>query len=192
MNPFDAYRTYLAMKRHFTSNYDYVKYNGKVNVSVAAFEKRKDKYFFEKLGKFKDPHGLLISALFNDPNVWIGDILTEESIKRYNAMKGRWETASYRFKQDLNQFDDLNTAMKVVDGEAPEIFGAYLDGRVSPETLIILNTIGKVFNYWKSNVSDAYVFPGELMSLEKMGSFFKPDRTKYLESFRRIMAEREE
>ena len=45
---FEVYICYLAMKRHFTSSYDYFKYNGKVNARVDAFENRKDKFFFFK------------------------------------------------------------------------------------------------------------------------------------------------
>ena len=47
---FDVYKTYLAVKLHFTSDtYDYYKYDGKVNAKLDTFTKRKDRYFFHKL-----------------------------------------------------------------------------------------------------------------------------------------------
>jgi hypothetical protein len=53
-NGFTAYSEYLAIKRHFTTKYDYFKYNGKVNVSKESFESRRDAYQFQRLSKKKD------------------------------------------------------------------------------------------------------------------------------------------
>ena len=39
MTDFEAYRQFLALKLHFTSeHYDYFKYNGKHNATVSSFE----------------------------------------------------------------------------------------------------------------------------------------------------------
>ena len=47
---FDVYKTYVAVKLHFTTSaYDYHKYNGKVNASLEQFTRRNDRYFFYKL-----------------------------------------------------------------------------------------------------------------------------------------------
>ena len=56
---FDAYKTYLAIKQHFTSGYDYFKYNGKVKAKIESFLKRKDKFFFRKLQKRYDKDELV-------------------------------------------------------------------------------------------------------------------------------------
>ena len=40
---FKAYKLYLAVKNHFTTSYDYFKYNGKVNAKEDSFLKRRDK-----------------------------------------------------------------------------------------------------------------------------------------------------
>ena len=63
---FNAYRTYLALKQHFTSNYDYFKYNGKVNVSPNSFETRKDKFHFYKLSKKKDYQKIILSTIVDN------------------------------------------------------------------------------------------------------------------------------
>ena len=56
VEPYDAYVKYLAMKSHFTDKkYDYIKYNGKVKAWRTTFETRRDKYFFYKLSKQKNP-----------------------------------------------------------------------------------------------------------------------------------------
>ena len=49
---YNAYKTYVALKNHFTSDsYDYFKYKGKARVKEETFLKRKDKFFFEKIEK---------------------------------------------------------------------------------------------------------------------------------------------
>ena len=56
---FDAYKVYLALKQHFTSNYDYFKYNGKVRAGEESFLKRNDRFFFRKLSKKYDKEELI-------------------------------------------------------------------------------------------------------------------------------------
>ena len=52
MSPFETYQTYLSMKSHFTnSKYDFFKYGGKSRATVTSFNKRKDKYWFEKTSR---------------------------------------------------------------------------------------------------------------------------------------------
>ena len=52
MMPFETYKTYLAMKQHFTKDkYDYHKYCGRSRASLNSFYKRKDRYFFEKMSR---------------------------------------------------------------------------------------------------------------------------------------------
>ena len=72
---FETYVYYLALKRHFTSNYDFVKYNGKVNARVDAFERRKDKFFFFKLSKRKDVKNFILANLLLKPDAWAGSLV---------------------------------------------------------------------------------------------------------------------
>ena len=57
MEPFDAYKYYMAIKLHFESDsYDAPKYNFKTSISPQSFWKRRDKYHFAKLSrKFNKP-----------------------------------------------------------------------------------------------------------------------------------------
>ena len=40
MNEFEAYEKYVALKLHFTSEYDYFRYNGKTSVTPKSFNER--------------------------------------------------------------------------------------------------------------------------------------------------------
>jgi len=74
---FATYAMFHALKLHFTSDsYDYVKYNGKTNVSKQTFSTRKDKYTFYRLSRKYDVQELkdfLVSNfLAGDVEWWQG------------------------------------------------------------------------------------------------------------------------
>jgi len=55
MKPLEVYQSYLAFKNHFTKEkYDYFKYGGRSRASEGAFNKRKDRYFFERMSRKKN------------------------------------------------------------------------------------------------------------------------------------------
>ena len=51
MNGLEAYSTYLAVRNHFKTDYDYFKYNGKIKVNEDKFRTRRDHYQFEKMAR---------------------------------------------------------------------------------------------------------------------------------------------
>ena len=53
VEPYECYKEYLAIKRHFTSpSYDYFKYDSmNIRTSKMTFSKRKDNFLFAKLAK---------------------------------------------------------------------------------------------------------------------------------------------
>lgn len=179
---------YIALKRHFSSSYDYIKYNGKVNVSAASLEKRRDRYHFHKLAKQPDPLGLAVSNLFKDPSCWVGDLFDEEAQTVYRDMKRRRETLSYLFKDELTSIDDLQDSLKVRDGQHPHLLKLYLRGKVSPETLIILDDIGRIFSYWDGKIEETYQWPEVRFKLDKLRPFFPYNRDKYKQAFADIVA----
>lgn len=186
LSPFDAYVMYLALKRHFSSDYDYVKYNGRVSASLGSFEKRKDRYQFQKLAKQKDPFGLILSNMVEDPGVWVGDLFDDVALRRYGEMKKRRETMAYRFKDELSSIDELESSMKVVNGDHPHLLKLFMRGKVSPETMVILNNIGKgqLFSYWSDKIQDAYSWPDTERKLIKYSPFLNYDKAKYTEYFK--------
>ena len=52
VTPFDTYQHYLSLKNHFTNpKYDFFRYGAKTRASVSSFNKRRDKYWFEKTSR---------------------------------------------------------------------------------------------------------------------------------------------
>jgi len=106
MAPFDCYKTYLALKNHFTKDsYDYHKYCKKTRASLQTFYRRKDRFWFEKLARNKDDKEVVDFFVSNfitctDPSkLWIGEMIREGE-SRYEQWKKRNQSLSYVFKEE--------------------------------------------------------------------------------------------
>jgi len=155
MSPFDAYKTYLALKNHFTkSKYDYKLYCGKSRVSLQSFYKRRDRFFFEKISRQrseKEIEDFFVSnfALCNDPEtLWIGEII-KEGEGRYKEWQKRVQSLSYFFKQESESLFEENKFNDIFDCSKghPVILKKFLIGEISLETMIIYD---RIFDYIKN------------------------------------------
>lgn len=151
MEAIDAYKTYVALKNHFTrESYDYFKYNKKTNVTFDSFLKRKDKIFFAKLGKRKEDYleEFLVANFLRDPKVWIGELLSEDAETVYKEWKKRQESISYVFMNEIEFLSEYDSKEKLEeffkipsDGSHPRIFVMLLRKEISMETYVILDSI---------------------------------------------------
>ena len=154
MVPFDTYKTYLALKNHFTKDsYDYHKYQGKSRASLQSFYKRKDRYWFEKLSRQKEDKEVVDFFVANfvsctDPQtVWIGELI-KEGETRYKSWQKRIQSLSYLFKEESQQLFE-NKFEEVFDCSKghPLLLKMFLVGNISLETLVIYD---KIFLFGKN------------------------------------------
>jgi hypothetical protein len=113
MNGYQTYQIYQSLKLHFTTDYDAVKYNYKTAVRQDTFERRRDRYFFEKLSRRFNKEKLIhyfTANLIHNPKVWIGDMKEET----YNEYISRYDKLTYMVTQDMKlmaekgySFDDI-------------------------------------------------------------------------------------
>jgi len=155
MTPYECYIDYLALKRHFTTDsYDYFKYNGKVNAKRESFEKRKDKFFFEKLSKHRDPHGLILANLLQSNEAWIRDLVGDKAQDNYNGWIRKIQSITRLVDSELSNLDDdFNSNFRVVNGNHPPLLKLYLSNRISLETLIILTSITGCISHWNKTLN---------------------------------------
>lgn len=176
---YEMYIYYLALKRHFTSSYDYHKYNGKINASITSFETRKDKFFFYKLSKRSDAKDFILANMVNDPKIWIGDIVGEEGEKVFTEWTKKQQSLSYVFKTELGKLDeDFDSNLITKDGQHPKLLRLHTSGNISQETLIIIDDLTNVFSYWSKKVLDKIIFPDILNRCNKYKPFLNYDKTK--------------
>ena len=154
VTPFETYQTYLSMKSHFTNpKYDFFRYGGKSRATMSSFNKRKDKYWFEKTSrKYSDEEVLnFLLANFvntdNQQNLWIGEIINSGE-RTYAEWMRRKQSLTYIFKEQSEKLlseIELEELFSCSKGH-PLILKKYLGGEVSLETFVILE---KIFSFGK-------------------------------------------
>ena len=154
VTPFETYRTYLSMKSHFTNpKYDFIKYGGKSRATITSFNKRKDKYWFEKTSrKYSDQEVIdfLLSNFINasnPQNLWIGEIINSGE-RTYAEWMKRQQSLTYLFTEQSSELlseKNLDEVFNCSKGH-PIVLKKYLGGEISLETFAILE---KVFSFQK-------------------------------------------
>jgi len=181
---FNTYVKFLALKKHFTTDgYDYFKYNGKVRANFDTFMSRNDAYSFAKLSKKDDPHGLILSNLLINKNIWVRDLLDSEGEARYTNWRKRIESLGYIFKSELAHLDDEYKRNFIsIDGQHPLVMTMLLQKKISLETFTILAHSANIFSYWQEKIVDKHVSCDIINKSKKYKPFldFDADRFKKL------------
>lgn len=181
MTPYEAYRDYLALRNHFNNaSYDYFKYNGKASGSVDSFNKRKDKFFFEKLAKHRDPHGLMVANFVYNPKTWVKDIAySEMAAKTYDSWLKRLQSLTYIVTDDCSRLDpDFDSNFLVEDGEHPSLLRSYLGGQITLETLVVLTDMVGCMDYWSKKMAGDPIWEETMIKINKYRPFVKYDSAK--------------
>ena len=196
VTPFETYQTYLSMKSHFTNRkYDFFKYGGKSRATMSSFNKRKDKYWFEKTSrKYSDEEVLnFLLANFaitdNPQNLWIGEIINSGE-RNYSEWRKRQQSLTYLFKEQLNELlleKNLEEVFNCSKGHPP-LLKKYLGGEISLETLTILE---KVFSFRKDfdKKLDDPVWESVSLKLKKYIPFININVFDYKNILRKIVHE---
>jgi len=144
MTSYEAYVTYLAVKRHFsTGTYDFFKYHGQIKASKEAFEARKDILKFQKMARIRHPLPEYLAVnLRDDVNLWVGAILNPDAEKKYLKYRKIVESFVYHLGNELEEIGCIKTSLKIgSEGEVPKLLDLHLSSVVSLETLIVLDDL---------------------------------------------------
>jgi len=196
VTPFETYQHYLSLKNHFTNpKYDFFKYGAKTRASLTSFNKRKDKYWFEKTSrKYSDEEvvDFLVSnfvAADNPQNLWIGEIISSGE-RTYADWMRRQQSLSYLFKEQSNELfseTKLDDALNCSKGHPP-VLKKFLSGKISLETLVIYDKIflfGKTFD---KKLLDP-VWETVSLKIKKYNPFLNIDVFQYRKFLREIIDE---
>lgn len=183
MDALEAYKIYVALKNHFTSNtYDYFKYGGRTKVGYRSFEKRPDKYFFHKLAKRKDVVDYLVANfVYNDnTSAWIGNLLNNKDSDEcyYKLVKNR-ESLSYIFSNDLDKLNPIfDHNFTIDDGQHPKLLKQYMRHEINIETMIILDDLIGFMKKWDKRIDEGILWPIVYQKCKKFRPFIQYDRNK--------------
>ena len=196
MSPFETYQHYLSLKSHFTNpKYDFFKYRGKSRATMTSFNRRKDRYFFEKSSrKYSDKEivNFLVSnfvATDTPQNLWIGSLINEGE-RTYTEWMKRQQSLTYLFKE---QSEELLSETKLEDAfncskGHPPILKKFLGGKISPEVLVIYDKIFQFGNVFDTKLLDP-VWEIVSLKIRKYNPFIHIDVSDYKQLLREIVNE---
>ena len=196
MSPYQVYCEYLALKSHFSNpKYDYFKYNKKVRASVTSFNRRADKYWFEKTSrKYKDEEivNFLVANFVESTSVnqiWIGEIINSGE-RTYAEWMRRQQSLTYLFKEQSNELfseNELESLFNCSKGH-PLLLKKFLSGSISLETFVIYNKIFHFSKNFDKNLDDP-VWETVSLKLKKYDPFINIDVFQYKKILRDIVNE---
>lgn len=185
MSGYQACVLYRALKLHFTTDYDFNKYKGKVKYTKAQFDKNKHKFVYEKLAKKYSDEELkkfFVANFLQNDTVWVQDLLSHEAYENYVEFNKKQQSLTYVFENDLlNIFNDENheKLFKSNSNDFPLLLTKLLRDEVSAETVIIMNEFLHFIPKWEKNIKDDFIWPRIKLKLQKYGAFIYYDKSKF-------------
>ena len=196
VTPFETYQHYLSLKNHFTNpKYDFFRYGAKTRATITSFNKRKDKYWFEKTSrKYSDQEVVqfLVSNFIssdNPQNLWIGEIINSGE-RNYAEWMKRQQSLSYLFKEQMNELlseNELENVFNCSRGHPP-ILKKYLAGDVSIENVVICEKIFSFREKFDKKLDDP-VWETVSLKIKKYLPFLNIDVFHYKKLLRKIVNE---
>ena len=196
VTPYQVYVEYLAQKSHFSNvNYDYFLYNKKVRASESSFNKRKDRYFFEKTSrKYQDKEivNFLVSnfvAADNTSNLWIGEIINSGE-RTYQEWMKRQQSLTYLFKEQSTELFSQAKLENVFDCSKghPILLKTFLKSELAPEIMVIYDTIFSYISEFDKKLLDP-VWETVSLKIKKYKPFIHIDIFQYKKLLRDIINE---
>lgn len=180
MNGLETYTLFQAIRLHFKNpKYDVIAMRGRVKgCTQEIFDKRNDKYLFEKIGrKFNKASDLVQFFVANFAYGNDQVIYSSESFNYYFEWRRRKESISKIFEDDLQVINDLTNNPFQIENSEPPLLKLYLRKKVNLETLCILD---KELDYMKEygwNEMDM-VWTDVILTINKTRAFVKYDKEK--------------
>lgn len=200
MDGYKAYRYYLAIKLHFTTDkFDVFQNRGSVRGTREAFYARNDRYIFEKLATKCSEDKELIQffvsnfAYGSDTAIYAG----QEAEDLFTEWKRRKQSLTKIFVDDLatlltyTEVNKLkNTALfNFTDNEYPIALKLFIGGKICIETLRIIDDMQPFLDDWAQNSSVKYIWDNEIRRIKKLTGFVKYDRIKVKKIFEHFVEE---
>lgn len=144
---FESYITYVGLKNHFKNEkFNYFRHKG-AKITEGSLKKNRDRYWFVRLQEKYSDDDLLefFLAQFTTNhlhNYWVGDSFGDECQKLYNERKKKMSQFTRFVGLEIKKLyeSDITCLYNAITGY-PTIITSYLGGRVSLETMIVLNRL---------------------------------------------------
>ena len=195
MDGFRAYKYYIALKLHFTTDKFDVFTNPNVKGTREAFTARNDRYLFDKLArKFSTDRELIqyLVANFaydNDAAVYNGF----EAQDNYVLWQRRKQSMTKTISDDLDTIvlfcEKTKTSFKdLIDTkEFPGLLKLYLGNQITIETMAVFDDYYEYINSWIQELN--LIFKEDCRRIVKVKRFVKYDEPKVTELVKNFFKE---
>lgn len=192
VTPEEVKENYQAIKLHFNNkNYNYAKYNGKINKS-----KFKDivAYSIIAKGKFKtDFPDFFIPGLFYNPKVRIDFFISENYFPLWKYWVSYQKSPRYFFENEIvdvknyldkksYSFDDL---FKVEKNTLPMVYKFVLRNQISPQTFLYLDQVLNFSHRISNEILEEIYYDKLTQRLNRLKTFLKDQETQTLKNIMR-------
>jgi len=186
MDGFRAYKYYMAIKLHFTDpKFDVFVNRGRVKGSLQTFQTRSDRYLFEKLARQfpQDKECIQYFAanfMYGNRNVIYE---ADEAMDNYKEFIRRKQSITRVFIDDLDTVIKEHAQYDFSRNQIPDVIQLFLAGKVTLETLSILNTLDNFVAVMKQNEHLNLLLSDTIMLIEKSKGFVKYDSYKIMSHY---------
>lgn len=200
MDGFKAYRYYMAVKLHFTSEkYNVFETKGHVKGTRNAFNSRNDRFIFEKLA-MKYPQDKDVIQFFVSNFAYSNDTAlygNGEAEELYSEWQKRKQSITRIFIDDLTNIINYAEVNKVefanifnlTNGEIPVILSLWLKDKIKIETLCIINELYPFLDSWKLDPTIQIILGDKYLRVKKLSGFVKYEKDKLSKIFNHFLDE---
>jgi len=192
---FKAWKLYMAVKLHFTTNsYNVFNNRGHVKGARDTFYARNDRFIFEKLArKFPTERDIIqyfvANFAYDHPEMVYDQVDSETNLNTWNKRK---QSISQVFENDLHIIllhleKERIGEQQLYNGNPPELLKLYLGGYITIETMVILDSFASYIARWKQEIN--LLWDVECRRIEKCKGFIKFDSERLLRLFENFKQE---
>ena len=185
MDGYDAFQYYMALKLHFSKDSFDVFKTPKIKCTPQIFEKRNDRFLFEKIAKKHPVDRELIqyyvaNFAYGNTNFVYNE---EESISCYFEWVKRKESMTKLFSDDIdrivnyvqkNKFNK-EEVLNFTFGTPSVILSLYLGKHISIETVRIIDDFLGIIDKWKSAEFTTSFWDSDICRIAKLKRFIRYD-----------------
>ena len=190
MTGFQVYSKYIAIKLHFEKDsYDYFTYGcgEKTKVNLSTFEKRYDRFKFEKIAAkiASDEVETFLIAAFVKEGIKFQQLVFEELYENFIKFSSLYEKTSYALEEDLKIIEELCKKKKLskenfflehttVSGNKKhsEFVKCILGEKVSLTSSVLIGTFLNLFQEYDTLYDDDPVWTSKSKIIFKFVPFF--------------------
>lgn len=154
-----VFAEYQAVFKHFTTTYDYIKYQGKLSSGlIDSYDTRREKYIFEKIGRKMDSRmeafEFCVANFATGNTKWLyGDFAASNAV--YTNWKKYFGSFTYIFGCEQKILMNLLDAAKSGFNDYVQTDDAYDDmiSRLSKESICVLDNRFNFLKIWQDKYS---------------------------------------